>query len=79
VILKFPSSGARADFLDRMRDASSADFRLKASFAQPTVVVVRPLGGLTDQRLKSALLPHLDADVKIFDDVQFKVMAPFTP
>jgi hypothetical protein len=76
VILKFPSSGARAEFLNRMKDASVANFRLKPLFAQPDIVVVRAIGGLTDQRLKSELLQHLDADVKIFDDVQFKVMAP---
>lgn len=61
-----------------MGNASAAGFRLKPLFAQPTVVVVSALGGLTDQGLKSELLPHLTADVKIFDDVQFKVMAAST-
>jgi hypothetical protein len=76
VILKFPDTAARADFLSRMESAApAANIRLKPSFAQPTVVIVRALGGLNDQRLRSALMPHLKGDVKIFDDVQFRAMA----
>jgi hypothetical protein len=74
VILKFPNSAARADFLLRMKEAPAGDFRLKASFAQPTVVIVRGHSGASDQWLRSQLSPHLNADVKIFDDVQFGVV-----
>jgi hypothetical protein len=45
---------------------------LKPSFAQPTVVIVRAGGGITEQRLRLELSRHLDGSVKIFDDVQFQ-------
>ena len=55
-----------------MEDASVANIRLKPSFAQPTVVIVRAGGGITEQRLRLELSRHLDGSVKIFDDVQFQ-------
>lgn len=70
MILKFPDAAARADFLSRMEGAPN--IRLKPSFAQPTVVVVRPRGGTTEQSLRSELSQYLDGSVKIFDDVQFQ-------
>ena len=72
MILKFPDTAARADFLSRMEGASVANVRLKPSFAQPTVVIVRARGGMTEQGLRSELSQHLDGSVKIFDDVQFQ-------
>jgi hypothetical protein len=74
VILKFPSSAAREDFLHRMEGASAGKLHLKALFAQPTVVVVSGREGLTEQGLRSELSPFLNADVKIFEDVQFQPM-----
>ena len=74
MILRFPSSAARTVFLDRMTDVASPDLRLKPSFAEPTVVIVRNREGTNDQRLRSELLAYAGADVEIFDDVQFSVM-----
>ncbi len=74
MILRFPSSAARSVFLNRMHGLGSVEkVRFKASFSEPTVVIVR---GTSDQVLRSELQPYLGADVEIFDDVQFSVMRP---
>lgn len=70
MILKFPDTAARADFLSRMEDVPN--IRVKPSFAQPTVVIVRAPDGITDQGLRSEISRYLDGSVKIFDDVQFQ-------
>ncbi|MGJ4951754.1 hypothetical protein [Bradyrhizobium sp. HKCCYLS20291] len=74
MILKFPSSSAREDFLHRMKSASVGPIDLRPMFAQPTVVVVSGRDGISEQGLRSELSPFLSADVKVFDDVKFQAM-----
>ena len=75
MILKFATTTARSAFLDRLRvDAPELHDFIKASYSQPTVVMVRDHSKLAANQLLSRLSPYLDADVKVFADVQFKVM-----
>ena len=77
MILKFPTSAARAAFLDRISNSDSGIAGLaKPSYSQPTVVIVRGRPGLSDRRLQAMVTPHLDGRVEVFDDVQFSVLAP---
>lgn len=72
MILKFLDPTARADFLARMEGASIENIRVKPSFVQPTVVLVRARDGISEQTVRAELSRHLDSSVKIFDDVQFE-------
>ncbi|QAU44813.1 hypothetical protein [Bradyrhizobium guangzhouense] len=72
MILKFPNTAAREDFLSRMKGVAVANIRLKPSFAQPTVVIVKTSGDVTENRLRSELSRYLDGSVKIFQDVEFR-------
>lgn len=72
MILKFADTVAREDFLSRMEGASVTNIRLKPSFSQPTVVIVRSSGGVTEQHLRSELSRYLDSSVKIFEDIEFQ-------
>jgi hypothetical protein len=69
VILKFKTAAARTAFLDRLKaEAPALEKYVKASFSQPTVVLVR--GGLQENQFR----PFLGSDVKVFQDARFEVL-----
>jgi len=75
MILKFPTSSERAVFLERIsKDAAAIRLRVKPAYAQPTVVSVKG-EGMTDQILRQVLKRYIDSDVKVYEDVQFSIMA----
>lgn len=55
-----------------MKDVAESHFRLKASFAQPTVVIVKASGDVSENRLRSELSRYLDGSVKVFKDIEFR-------
>ena len=75
MILKFPNSAARDDFLGRLEGvAETRNMRIRRSHTEPTVLTVRTVDQMTETQLRSRLSPLLGPEVKVFEDIQFTPM-----
>jgi hypothetical protein len=72
VILEFSTEAARTVFMNRLQaEAPELRRHVKTSYSQSNVATVRTSTGMTVDQLG----PYLDSSVKIFDDVEFRVLA----
>ena len=71
LLLRFQTAEDRTHFIDRLRrEAPELVWQVKASFVQPTVLMVRTSTPQEENRLLSMAAPSVQA----FGDTQFKAM-----